>query len=256
MHNQSIGSESSSSEQASGRRQWWTILFFVALSFICVFLAAQGALVGESERLIDTNMLSDSLVSYHYNPDTQSNFAPMNLNVILEATSDAAGLKITYVAPKITSNPLDEIKTPQSLISDPTNTPTIKPPSNNEPPKATRVPGMKTSHPRTPTKIPNDTPLPRTPTFTPTNTPYPNTLTFTPTSTPSSPPTATFSVTPSLDPSATDVPVQPTQAPKPTQKPKPTRKPKPTKKPKKNGDALLPLQLLASNSISETNYQS
>ena len=81
-------------QHTSRRWQWLIIPLVVAVSFSCVFIAAQSALVSETERVIKANMLADSRVSYHLDPDNQVNFAPLNSKVILEAAADADSLKI------------------------------------------------------------------------------------------------------------------------------------------------------------------
>ena len=222
--------------------QWMLIALIVALSFSCVFFSTQAALLSEPERVIAANILADSSADYHLEAEGQIVFAPLNGEIIFEATRDAIGLRQTITSPQASITPVFIFQFP------PTPTKTTQPTQvKTSPPWTaqatetipvhthTPVPNTKTPIPPTDTIIPptltrtpvppTRTPWPPTPTSKPqypTNTSIPATATDTPTIIASQTPTPTSTSTPtptgtSTSTSTSTVTASPSQTSTPTE---------------------------------------
>jgi hypothetical protein len=184
--------------------QWLIFAMVIVLSFACVFFSAQGALMKKQERVINADMLADSRVSYHIDPKKDILFAPLDANIIAEATHDARSLANTPNVHDVNNTPVIVTKLPEQATPEPTKTPEKKTPTKTPRAIATEV-------------IPSETTIP------PTETPIPPTYT-------SIPATATSTATLKPTDTSTSPPPVPTKTPteKPTKKPKkPTNTPIP-----------------------------
>jgi len=86
--------ETQNSQNLSRKWQWLVFALVILSSFACVFISAQGALMRKQERVISANMLAAATVSYQLDPEKESIFAPLDVNVIIEATYDAGNLVV------------------------------------------------------------------------------------------------------------------------------------------------------------------
>jgi len=199
--------ETQNSQNLSRKWQWLVFALVILSSFACVFISAQGALMRKQERVISANMLAAATVSYQLDPEKESIFAPLDVNVIIEATYDAGNLERTPASESVKTTPIRVAALPPTTTPKP-NTPVKALPTDTPEDAATQA-------------VPSDTPvLPTETEIPPTSTELPPTATKTATSTATIAPTNT----------ATKVPPVPTQTPteKPTKKPKkPTQTPVP-----------------------------
>lgn len=204
------------------QRHWLWLLPLLALlmSVFCVYSSTYLALSLWPTEITHAQMLAENKANYGRD-QSPTQFAPVNAQIILEATKDSLGLSLTpspgkndETHPLPPDDPVqiaDILETPTrvlptAIVTTATHTPTPKP----------------TSEPNTPTPVPtvepSATPVPTaaatvTATFVPTLPPA-NTATATATFVP---PTATFTPTP-----------QPTSPPPPPPPPTPTSTPIPT----------------------------
>jgi hypothetical protein len=199
-----MATDTSASGPIKHKSQWLLIALLMASSFACVFISAQAALMSETERVINANMLAESGAQYDLDNEDQFGFAPLDSNVIIEATRDANGLQITPSTPNASDAPVLIVKLPDTATPTPTQIPDTMTPTVVSQATATHVPPSETPVPPSATLIPaSETPLP--PTLTNTSTPKPILSTWTPIPTTKKPKKPTDTPIP-----PTDTPIPPT----------------------------------------------
>lgn len=218
------------------RRYWGLILLllFLPISFCCIFLSGWVALKKTPLESRETNFLAAKKIDYGiYVGQPPRKFAPLDPDVLAEATADAALLNITPSPERAVA-----VDTPMSIVvhlpATPTSSATLSPtPGSRSTPipaaslQPTPLPGSVTQQPTpsatltaTPASTATQTPLPATPT--PTTRPGTATseasATTVTTPTPTSTPRPTFTATPGITetPTATGTATPVPETPTPT----------------------------------------
>lgn len=258
--------DGSSGKPDKHRSIWLLLLLPLLLSYLCVTSSTHLALSLSPEQISEAHMLAMGTADYGRDA-FPTLFAPVNAQIIIQATEDSHGLQVTpvidshapvpvetpvviaYVTPVSTGLPPAIVSTAPSEGSATAVPVSATPAATQRPP--TRLP-LATSTPvratatavptltRTPVGLTPTTQSPQTPTAVPTNQPQPPaTLTPIPTGhpslTPTTPPTPsatpTIILTPTRVPSVTPtgtLAATPTQTPSSTHTPLPTNTTTPT----------------------------
>ncbi len=229
------------------RWEWLSVAFMVIISFSSVLGASTLALRFSLAKTLNANVQTQRGANYGTDPRDTLAFAPLNPDILLEATADSAYLRITpspepklaleeinvagfFLLPTTASNTPTQIPAlptsePLATGEKPTNTPTVTQPTATATAVSPTAPAPFQTLTPTPTPQPSTTAV--SPTYTPvsptatavppaTNTATPR-PTATPTLLPSSTPTLRPTATPTLLPSST-----PTLRPTATVTPLPT----------------------------------
>lgn len=231
-------------EDTRKRRRWEWLLLLLALlaSFACVCSATYMALWIQPNQVVKADMLAQNGADYGGGPGESTQFAPVNADIITDATADARGLQLTPVTdagePDDEGVPIAVIPGPalptatamlpraQEASPVPTTSPTTSRTTTatvTDSPTATSTAEATTTSTATrrpPTQAPAATLMPSV-TATETSTPVPPPPTNTPvpppppTDTPVPPPPPTDTPVPPPPPTNTPVPPPPTNTPVP-----------------------------------------